>query len=87
VFTRAHGLCAHATEPSFNDVIERLQLFVIEVKTTSEFHDWMRGLRDGSTRRRLAARSLKPNAHPRFETIARVCQALEVRLVARVNPG
>ena len=32
-------------------------------------------------------KALKPNAQPRFETIARVCQALGVRLVAQVNPG
>ena len=36
-------------------VIERLQLMMIEVKTTSEFDAWMLGLRDGLTRRRLAA--------------------------------
>ena len=40
-------------------VIERLQLIMIEVKTTPEFDDWMRGLRDGLTRRRLAARLRK----------------------------
>ena len=32
-------------------------------------------------------KALKPNAQPRFETIARVCQALGVRLVAQVSPG
>ena len=32
-------------------------------------------------------KALKSNAQPRFETIARVCQALGVRLVAQVNPG
>ena len=40
-------------------VIERLQLIMIEVKTTPEFDDWMRGLRDGLRRRRLAARLRK----------------------------
>jgi putative component of toxin-antitoxin plasmid stabilization module len=40
-------------------VIERIQLNMIEVKTTPEFDDWMRGLRDGLTRRRLAARLRK----------------------------
>ena len=40
-------------------VIERLQLFMIEVKTTPEFDDWMRGLQDGLTRRRMAARLRK----------------------------
>jgi putative addiction module killer protein len=40
-------------------VIERLQSSMIEVKTTAEFDDWMRGLRDGLTRRRLAARLRK----------------------------
>ncbi len=32
---------------------------MIEVKTTPEFDEWMRGLRDGLTRRRLAARLRK----------------------------
>lgn len=29
-------------------------------------------------------KALKPNAHPRFDTISRVCAALGVRLVAQV---
>jgi probable addiction module antidote protein len=29
-------------------------------------------------------KALKPSAHPRFETISRVCAALGVRLVAQV---
>jgi putative addiction module killer protein len=40
-------------------VIERLQSIMIDVKTTPEFDEWMRGLRDGLTRRRLAARLRK----------------------------
>jgi probable addiction module antidote protein len=28
-------------------------------------------------------RSLRPNAHPRFETVAKVCSALGVKLVAQ----
>ena len=40
-------------------VIERLRSIMIEVKGTPGFDDWMRGLRDGLTRRRLAARLRK----------------------------
>lgn len=29
-------------------------------------------------------KALRPNAHPRFDTIARVCKALGVKLVAQV---
>ena len=32
-------------------------------------------------------KALKPDAQPRFDTIARVCQALGVRLVAQVAPA
>jgi probable addiction module antidote protein len=37
----------------------------------------------GITREALY-KALKPNAHPRFDTISRVCAALGVRLVAQV---
>ena len=37
----------------------------------------------GLTRESLY-KALKPNAHPRFDTISRVCAALGVRLVAQV---
>jgi probable addiction module antidote protein len=36
----------------------------------------------GLTREALY-RALRPNAHPRFDTIARVCSALGVKLVAQ----
>lgn len=32
-------------------------------------------------------KALKPDAQPRFDTIARVCQALGVRLVVQVAPA
>lgn len=32
-------------------------------------------------------KALRPNAQPRFDTIARVCNALGVRLVAQVVPA
>jgi probable addiction module antidote protein len=32
-------------------------------------------------------KALKPNAQPRFDTIARVCKALGVKLVAQVSPA
>jgi probable addiction module antidote protein len=32
-------------------------------------------------------RALRPDAHPRFETVARVCAALGVRLVAQPVHG
>ncbi|MBC7700194.1 addiction module antidote protein [Aquabacterium sp.] len=32
-------------------------------------------------------KALRPNAHPRFDTIARVCTALGVKLVAQVARG
>jgi probable addiction module antidote protein len=32
-------------------------------------------------------RALRPDAHPRFETVARVCGALGVKLVAQVAHG
>jgi probable addiction module antidote protein len=38
----------------------------------------------GITREALY-KALKPNAHPRFDTISRVCAALGVRLVAQVQ--
>lgn len=40
----------------------------------------------GITREALY-KALRPNAHPRFETISRVCAALGVRLVARPLHG
>ena len=39
----------------------------------------------GLTREALY-KALRPNAQPRFDTIARVCQALGVRLVAQATP-
>jgi probable addiction module antidote protein len=39
----------------------------------------------GLTREALY-KALRPNSQPRFDTIARVCKALGVRLVAQVNP-
>lgn len=38
----------------------------------------------GLTRESLY-RALRPNAHPRFDTISRVCGALGIRLVAQVT--
>ena len=32
-------------------------------------------------------KALRPNAQPRFDTIARVCTALGVKLVAQARPG
>lgn len=32
-------------------------------------------------------KALKPDAQPRFDTIARVCKALGVKLVAQVSPA
>ena len=39
----------------------------------------------GITREALY-RALRPGAHPRFDTVARVCSALGVKLVAQATP-
>jgi probable addiction module antidote protein len=42
--------------------------------------------RDSGITREALYRALRPGATPRFDTVARVCKALGVRLVAQVAP-
>lgn len=39
--------------------------------------------RDAGLGREALYKALRPNAHPRFETVAKVCSALGVKLVAQ----